>query len=165
MTLEQLNALTKTAAERELMKCCGSERWAAAMAGRRPFGSAEQLYAAADEIWFSLDGGDWLEAFSHHPRIGDRAGGWARDEQSGTRSASEQTLKQLADRNHDYERRFHHVFLIFATGKSADEMLAELERRIGNDPAAELRIAAAEQAKITRLRLQKLLAAEPTRAA
>jgi 2-oxo-4-hydroxy-4-carboxy-5-ureidoimidazoline decarboxylase len=157
VTLDDLNALSRDAAERELMRCCGSSRWAAAMAGRRPFGNAEQLYRAGDEIWSSLDGADWLEAFAHHPRIGERAAGWAKDEQAGTRSASTHTTERLAARNHEYERQFGHVFLVCATGKQADEMLEQLDRRMSNDPATELRVAAAEQAKITRLRLEKLL--------
>ena len=128
------------------------------MVARRPFQSSDQLLLAADDIWWSLDGGDWLEAFSHHPRIGERAAGWANDEQSGTRGASADTLEKLADLNHEYERKFAHVFLICATGKGADEMLSSLERRLRNEPAIELRIAASEQAKITRLRLEKLLA-------
>lgn len=165
MTLDELNAMPAAKAQQELLRCCGSTRWAAAVAARRPFRSREQLYRAADEVWSTLDGGDWLEAFAHHPRIGERAAGWAKDEQAGARRASDQTLKTLADRNHEYERRFHHVFLVCATGRSAEEMLAELERRIDNDPASELRVAAAEQAKITRLRLEKLVTAEPTRSA
>jgi OHCU decarboxylase len=162
VTLDELNALPGAKAERELLQCCGCTRWAAAMAARRPFRDVDDLCAAADEMWSSLDGGDWLEAFAHHPRIGERAGGFAKDEQSGTHNASSDTLRRLAERNHDYERRFGHVFLVFATGKSADEMLAELERRISNDPATELRNAAAEQAKIMRLRLRKLLASDPS---
>lgn len=128
------------------------------MAARRPFHGAEQLYRAADEIWWSLEGADWLEAFSQHPRLGERAAGWASDEQSGVRGAAAATRDALTDRNHEYERRFGHVFLIHATGKSAAEMLAQLEQRMTNDPASELRVAAGEQAKITRLRLEKLLA-------
>lgn len=157
MTLDELNALTRDAAQRELGRCCGSTRWAAAMTARRPFRNAGQLSAAADEVWWSLDGGDWLEAFAHHPRLGERAAGWAKDEQSGVRGAASDTMKTLATRNHAYERRFGHVFLICATGKSADEMLANLEQRMTNDPATELKVAAGEQAKITRLRLEKLL--------
>lgn len=157
MTLDELNALPRDAAERELANCCGSKRWTSAMAARRPFRSADQLYRAADEVWSALDGADWLEAFSHHPRIGQRAAGWARDEQSGTRGASQRTLERLAELNHEYERKFGHVFLICATGRGADEMLTQLEQRMTNDPATELRVAAAEQAKITRLRLEKLL--------
>jgi OHCU decarboxylase len=112
----------------------------------------------ADDVWWSLEGGDWLEAFAAHPRIGERAAGWAGEEQSGVRGADDEVLGRLNSLNHDYERKFGHVFLIFATGKSAAEILAELERRLANDPATELRIAAGEQAKITRLRLQKALA-------
>lgn len=160
MTLDDLNTMPRDAAERELARCCGSTRWAAAMAGRRPFADLEQLHRVSDDVWWSLDDSDWLEAFARHPRIGDRTGGggWAGTEQAGARGASTATLEALRSRNHEYERRFGHVFLIFATGKSADEMLAELERRLDNHPATELRIAAAEQAKITRLRLEKLVA-------
>jgi 2-oxo-4-hydroxy-4-carboxy-5-ureidoimidazoline decarboxylase len=157
VTLAELNAMPRGAAERELARCCGSLRWAATMAARRPFANAEQLYRVADEVWWSLEGSDWLEAFSHHPRIGERAAGWAQDEQAGVRKASSNTLGTLADRNHEYERRFGHVFLICATGKRADEILQQLEQRLANDPATELRVAAGEQAKITRLRLEKLL--------
>jgi OHCU decarboxylase len=159
VTLDELNDLAMDAARRELERCCGSARWAAAMTARRPYSSMDNLQTAADEVWWSLDGADWLEAFSHHPRIGDRgrAAGWAREEQSGVGSAPDDTVKALAKLNRDYERKFGHVFLIFATGRSAEEILAELRVRLANDPAGELRNAAAEQAKITRLRLWKLL--------
>lgn len=157
MTLEQLNSLSADAAKRELELCCGSERWATAMNARRPFTDPDELHRAADEVWWSLEGADWLEAFSHHPRIGERAAGWAKDEQAGVAGASSSILKTFASLNREYERKFGHVFLIFATGKSADDMLGELRRRLANNPAAELRIAAAEQARITRLRLEKLL--------
>lgn len=157
MTLEQLDALPGDAAKRELQRCCGSERWAAAMTARRPFRGTEQLTQVADEVWWSLEPADWLEAFSHHPRIGERAAGWARDEQSGARGASDETAKALAKLNHEYERTFGHVFLIFAAGKTADEMLAALQHRLTNDAATELRNGATEQAKITKLRLEKLL--------
>jgi OHCU decarboxylase len=157
VTLDELNGLSADAARRELERCCGSSRWAIAMTARRPFRTAADLTRAADEVWWSMEGADWLEAFAHHPRIGERSAGWARDEQSGARAASETTIKELATLNRQYERKFGHVFLIFATGKSAEEMLAELRRRLSNDPAPELRVAAGEQAKITRLRLEKLL--------
>jgi OHCU decarboxylase len=157
VTLHELNALGQVEAQAEFTRCCGSKRWAAGMAGNRPFHSVDEVQRVAEELWWLLEGADWLEAFSHHPRIGERAAGWEKDEQAGARGAPEPILKRLTKLNSDYERKFGHVFLIFATGKNAEEMLAELERRIGNDPAAELRIAATEQAKITRLRLQKLL--------
>lgn len=157
MTLDELNSAPRDVAERELAACCGSARWAAAMAARRPFVTAEQLYSAADDVWLLLDRTDWLAAFGHHPRIGEKAAGWAGDEQSASRDASADTRERLATMNRDYERKFGFVFLIFATGKSAAEMLASLERRMRNDADTELRIAAGEQAKITRLRLEKLL--------
>jgi 2-oxo-4-hydroxy-4-carboxy-5-ureidoimidazoline decarboxylase len=164
VTLAELNAMSQEAAERELRRCCGSARWAAALAARRPFPDAKRLYQDADEVWWSLDGGDWLEAFSDHPRIGERAAGWAGDEQSKARGASKATLAKLAKRNREYERKFGHVFLIFASGRSAEEMLDELEQRLPNEPAIELRNAATEQAKITRLRLDKMLSAGSTSA-
>ena len=161
MTVAALNALDDGAARRELTRCCGSRRWVAAMAGRRPFAGRAELFQAADDCWWTLEGSDWLEAFAQHPRIGERAAGWAADEQAGVAGAAGETVKSLAKLNHDYERRFGHVFLICATGKSAAEMLGELTRRLGNDPRTELRVAATEQAKITRLRLEKLLGGFP----
>lgn len=161
MTLDELNAAPADVTGRALLACCGSARWAAAMVARRPFRDATALARAADEVWWALEGSDWLEAFSHHPRIGERkamVSGWARDEQAGVSGATANTLRTLERRNHEYERKFGHVFLIFAAGKSADEMLAALEARFDNDPGTELRVAAGEQAKITRLRLEKLLA-------
>lgn len=163
MTLSELNGLSRDAAERELCRCCGSTRWAAAVAARRPFTTAEELLQIADDVWWTLEGGDWLEAFARHPRIGGRAAGWASDEQSGVRGAKQETLSRLTALNQNYERKFGHVFLIFATGKSAAEIVAQLELRVSNDPVTELKIAAAEQAKITRLRLQKLLSPVGTR--
>jgi OHCU decarboxylase len=157
VTLEMLNALPPAATEQELLRCCASPRWTAALTANRPFKSVEELLTKADEVWWSLEGGDWLEAFAAHPRIGERGAGWANEEQAGVRGAESAVLGRLNTLNHDYERKFGHVFLIFATGKTAAEMLAELERRLSNDPTTELRIAAGEQARITRLRLQKLL--------
>jgi OHCU decarboxylase len=155
--LTELNALPREAAERELVRCCGSTRWSAAVAARRPFKTEDELLQVADDVWWKLEGGDWLEAFAQHPRIGERATGWAHDEQSGVHGGTQDALARLMALNHDYERKFGHVFLIFATGKGADEMLGQIERRLSNDPATELKIAAVEQSKITRLRLQKLI--------
>jgi OHCU decarboxylase len=165
VNLADFNALSRAEAERELCRCCGSHRWAAAVAARRPFETFDALVLAAAQSWWMLEGGDWLEAFAQHPRIGARAAGWASDEQSRVHGATQATLERLTARNHDYERKFGHVFLIFATGKSAEDILAQLERRFPNDPATELKVAAVEQSKITRLRLHKLLSAplEPMR--
>jgi 2-oxo-4-hydroxy-4-carboxy-5-ureidoimidazoline decarboxylase len=129
------------------------------MLAARPFADDAALFAAAESAWWALDPADWDEAFASHPRIGDRAAtGLARTEQAGVAGADAATLEALAVGNRAYEARFGRVFLICATGRSAAEMLAELRRRLAHDAAAELRVAAAEQAKITRLRLETLAA-------
>lgn len=131
------------------------------MAARRPFSSMGMLQSAAEQEWWKLEPRDWMEAFSQHPRIGERkASGWASQEQSGARDATEGTLDELERLNRAYEQKFGHVFLIFATGRSAEEMLAALRTRLLNNADAELKNAAGEQAKITRLRLEKLLSAD-----
>jgi OHCU decarboxylase len=132
------------------------------MLAARPFASDAELLAAAERVWWGLGRTDWLEAFAAHPRIGERGSGgaltdWARREQAGADGAAGATLAALAQGNLTYEERFGHVFLISATGKTADEMLGALRDRLTNDPGTELRVAAAEQAKITRLRLDKLV--------
>lgn len=149
-----------------LTRCCGASRWARAMSERRPFGSDDALFRAADEVWATMSREDVLEALTHHPRIGANldelrkkygsTADWAAGEQSGAAAAGEETLRALRDGNARYEARFDHVFVVCATGKSAGEMLALLEARMPNDAATELRVAAAEQAKITRIRLEKL---------
>jgi OHCU decarboxylase len=135
------------------------------MAAARPFGSADDLAAAADRTWQVLSKADWLEAFAAHPKIGgseekgsDRSRTWSRQEQVGRESASPETLANLADANLEYEDRFGHIFIVCASGRNAAEMLAAARERLGNDPETELAIAAEEQRKITRLRLEKLLA-------
>jgi OHCU decarboxylase len=161
--LDALNRLPRDAADAALRRCCGSRAWVRAMLEARPFSGRATLLAHADVVWWSLGAGDWLEAFTHHPRIGERpqpaadTSDWAAGEQAGTAAADAAVLAELESLNHEYEARFDHVFLICATGRSADEMLAALRERLGNDPGAELRIAAEEQRKITRLRLEKLL--------
>jgi len=157
VTVEELNGLPAAEAERALLQCCGSARWARDVAARRPFASAIELYRVGDDVWWSLDAADWLEAFSRHPRIGEHGKGWSNEEQAAARETSDDVRAALADRNHDYERRFGHVFLICATGRTAPAILQELEQRMSNEPADELRVAAGEQAKITRLRLAKLI--------
>ena len=133
------------------------------MTARRPFRSEAELLDAADRLWTALEPKDWLEAFAAHPRIGagsEAAQGaheWAAHEQSGMRSADSQVRERLAEANREYENRFGYIFIVCATGKSADEMLALLEQRLHNTPDRELAIAAVEQSRITRIRLQKLL--------
>ncbi len=161
-----LNELPARSAEVEFLKCCGAERWAQMMTAARPFADTEELFAKADEIWWSLTEDDWLEAFHAHPKIGEnkaaaaqseQARGWSTQEQSGVANASSNTIAELAQRNRDYEARFGFIFIVCATGKSSDEMLASLNSRLPNEPATELRVAAEEQRKIMRLRLEKLL--------
>jgi 2-oxo-4-hydroxy-4-carboxy-5-ureidoimidazoline decarboxylase len=153
-------------ARRLLSECCGAVRWVDAMLRRRPFGSHQAILAAARDVWWSLEPVDWREAFTHHPKIGDKetlrskfadTRALAESEQSGVRSASEAVLDALAYGNRDYEERFGYIFIVCATGKSADEMLALLRARLTNDAATEIRIAAEEQAKITAIRLSREL--------
>jgi 2-oxo-4-hydroxy-4-carboxy-5-ureidoimidazoline decarboxylase len=159
-----VNALAPEEARQALMRCCGSTRWVAAMLARRPFASDGALYAAADDVWRSLAPADFLEAFAHHPRIGDRSGGaltaatsaWSAEEQARAAAGPAETAAALRALNDAYAARFGHIFIICATGKSAEEILAALRARLPNDPETELGIAAAEQGQITRLRLEKL---------
>lgn len=160
-----LNAADDQAARAMLGRCCGATRWVEGMLARRPYADAAGLLAAADEVWWRLGPDDWREAFTHHPRIGDveklrerfaATATWSEGEQAGVADADEAVLRGLAQGNRDYEARYGWIFLVCATGKSAAEMLASLTARMDNEPEAELRIAADEQARITRLRLEKL---------
>jgi allantoinase len=164
-SLRRLNRARESDAFEALLRCCGARRWAERMTRHRPFPSERELLTAADEIWARLDPADWLEAFSAHPQIGDldalrakfaSTAGWASAEQAGVSHTPEATLHALAAGNRDYEARFGYIFIICATGKTADEMLSTLLSRLAHDPEAELLVAAEEQAKITRLRLRKL---------
>lgn len=143
-----------------LRRCCGAQRWVEGMLARRPFGDDATLLRVADEVWATMGDEDVLEALSHHPEIGgdlDRLREkWAGSEQSGVDRADEATLVALRDGNVRYRETFGHIFVVCATGKSAARMLALLQARLGNDPAVELAVAAAEQAEITKLRLEKL---------
>jgi 2-oxo-4-hydroxy-4-carboxy-5-ureidoimidazoline decarboxylase len=159
------DALPEHEAAPLLESCCGSHEWVQGMLARRPFGTLRRVLEAADDVWWSLDTDAWREAFDHHPRIGERsatatqsdaARAWSADEQRGASGAAAGTRQALAEGNREYERRFGHIYLVCATGKSAEEMLVILASRLSNDPATELRVAAGEQAKITRLRLEKL---------
>jgi len=141
----------------ELRNVCGSKRWVEAMLAARPFASWDTLAESAAHVWLSLDPADWLEAFAAHPRIGEKKPGWSSQEQSGTRGAAEETMRALAEGNRAYEEQFGFLYLVCATGRSADDMLANLRERMHNTRDTELRIAAEEQAKIIALRLEKLV--------
>jgi OHCU decarboxylase len=167
MTLAEFNALPSTQAEKLLMDCCGSARWAAGVAARRPFAFVEALHKAADSIWWNLDRADWLEAFSRHPQIGakpavgsESARKWAAGEQLGARTASDDVKERLARANRAYFEKFGYIYIVCATGKSAEAMLAILNQRLQNDAPSEISIAAEQQRLITRIRLDKLLAGE-----
>jgi len=158
----ELDTATDDVARAMLTRACGSSRWVDRMMARRPFGRDAKMLTAARVEWFALSEPDWLEAFSHHPQIGDRAALEARfpqthdlssKEQSGIGVAGADVLTALAQANTDYFNRFGFIFIVCATGKSAAEMLALLLARLLNDRATELRIAVEEQAKITALRL------------
>ena len=140
------------------------------MAGARPFASAVDLAETADRVWRSLSKRDWLDAFAAHPKIGSpapaghgKARAWSREEQRCAGNATAGTLARLAAANRDYEARFGHIFIVCASGRTADEMLALLQQRLGNGADEELSLAAEEQRKITRLRLEKLVATSPAR--
>ena len=163
--LARLNGLSGDDAAVELARCCGSEAWVATMMRLRPYATREDVLAAANAAADGLTREDWLEAFSHHPRLGETAlrqrfmgtASWATSEQSGVRGASDAVIGALAAGNAAYEQRFGHVFLLCATGVGADAMLAAQRERAGNDALTELKIAAGEQRKITALRIDKLL--------
>ena len=157
--LAALNALTPADATAALLKCCGSSHWAATMAGTRPFEDLAALLRIAERTWWPLPEAAHLEAFAAHPKIGDTAttSKWASSEQAGTATAATTTIAALADGNRAYEAKHGFIYIVCASGRSADAMLADLRARLVNARADELRTAAEEQAKITRLRLVKLL--------
>lgn len=160
---QEIDTATPEAAREILARACGSSRWVDRMLARRPFGRDAKLLTAARVEWFGLTERDWLEAFAHHPRIGDRASLAERfpttydlssREQAAVGAAHADVLSALADGNDEYFERFGFIFIVCATGKTAPEMLQLLRDRLSNDRATELRIAAEEQARITALRLQ-----------
>lgn len=152
-----------------LQKCCGSTAWVENMVAIFPIADAETLMDQANTQWNKLSEADWREAFTHHPKIGGDVAAlrekfaststWAEGEQAAVKQASQETLEALAAGNTEYEKQFGYIFIVCATGKSAEEMLALLQARLSNKPEDEILIAASEQNKITRLRLEKLLAA------
>ncbi len=155
-------------------ECCGSARWANEMTAARPFHSRDEVFNIADRVDDMLEPKDWLEAFVHHPRIGDDgrempqgklSSEWEKGEQSGVDRSDNPTKAALINANQEYERKFGYIYIVCATGKTGEEMLKIAEKRLGNDPEKELRVAADEQRKITRLRLEKLLEAEKEKGA
>ena len=158
--MNDFNNLPLEAAERHLSACFASTRWARQVAEGRPYADLPALFEAADRAWSELEPSDWAEALAGHPRVGESGGSSpnaSEREQKGVREASVDVQSELAEANRDYEARFGHVFLIAAAGKSADEILATLRRRMDNDPVTEARVAAGEHRKIARMRLQRMV--------
>jgi len=165
-TLARWNLLPADEAAEEILDCCGSTVWARELVGRRPLENESSLVAASDEIWNHSKPQHWVEAFSKHPRVGERRAPqtasvqsekWSAEEQQNVAGCGDEIQSALAEANREYERRFGRVFIVCATGKSAFEMLDILRRRLRNDDATELREAAEEQRKITNIRLKKWL--------
>jgi 2-oxo-4-hydroxy-4-carboxy-5-ureidoimidazoline decarboxylase len=166
MTLIELNNLPINQLQQELFKCCGSTKWANELATFFPLNNEKEIIKKSDEVWHKCNEQDFLEAFTHHPKIGDieslkkkfaATANWASNEQSAAATASQQILEALAKGNNAYEKKFGYIFIVCATGKTAEEMLAILLNRLPNRREDEIKIAAAQQNKITHLRLIKLI--------
>ncbi len=162
---EYFNSTDNDLIHEALVKCCASLQWCKAMIAARPFTDDSAVLQTAARCWWELGRDDWLEAFAAHPKIGNvdslkakfaNTRQWAGDEQAGVAVASEAVLRQLAKLNDEYEAKFGYIFIVCATDKSAEEMLAILESRLPNEATTELRIAATEQLKIMLLRLRKI---------
>jgi OHCU decarboxylase len=160
----KLNRLSRDEAYAELLKCCGSTRWAREVAALKPFWDVTQVLIIGHRVWTELRPDDWLEAFRAHPRIGESKAAapvteqerrWSEGEQAAARDSADETRDALATANREYEERFGFIFIIRAAGRTAEEILAALRGRIANDRDTELRVAAGEQWDITELRLRK----------
>jgi 2-oxo-4-hydroxy-4-carboxy-5-ureidoimidazoline decarboxylase len=165
-TLAAWNKADGAAATEAMLACCGSKRWAAAMVALRPIATVVALSEAADRVWRTMQEADWLEAFACHPRIGDRkaaehvgarSNAWSKQEQAKASTAGETILAELAEGNRLYEGRFGFTYIVCATGKSAEEMLAILKRRLASTRETELRESAEQQRQIMQIRLGKWL--------
>jgi 2-oxo-4-hydroxy-4-carboxy-5-ureidoimidazoline decarboxylase len=164
--LPELNNLPSTERQQALATCCGATSWVEQLELMFPFPDEASLFMAASNVWYSCSENDWKEAFTHHPKIGDidslkkkfaSTVQWASGEQSGVNEAAQDILEALTAGNELYEKKFGYIFIVCATGKSAEEMLHLLLARLRNDPQTEIKIAMGEQDKITKLRLEKLL--------
>lgn len=166
ITVSQLDEMTADEAGALLKECCGSSRWVAMMLARRPFRFRDSVFFAADMFWKSLTMRDRMEAFAHHPRIGEKSGAklqgeqgarWSAMEQSGMDVVEAELRKEIAEINREYEDRFGYIYIVSAQGKTAAELLTIAKDRLRNSPEREIRVACEEQKKIMHLRLEKLL--------
>jgi len=167
MSVSELDAAPVEKARELLTACCGAAPWVDAMLAARPFGDRDRLFAGADRAWAALSDAQLHDAIARHPRLGEsrakaalsaREQAWSAGEQSGVGTAGDAARTALAEGNEEYERRFGHTFILCATGLGPGEMLAALRERLANDERTERAITARELHKITRLRLEKLLA-------
>ncbi|MBB2891168.1 2-oxo-4-hydroxy-4-carboxy-5-ureidoimidazoline decarboxylase [Flexivirga oryzae] len=164
-TLEGFNTASDDDAFRTLLPLCSADRWARAVAAGRPYADLGALLEASDRVFGELEVADLDAALAGHPRIGDRVGGddeaarLSRSEQSAMQSADQQVADQILAGNAAYEQRFDRVFLIRAAGRAPEEILAELQRRLGNDPATEVAEVREQLRQITRLRLEATFSA------
>ena len=163
MDLQEFNSAPADRLSPQLAACCDVPRWVEAVIAGRPYGDVAKLNQVADETLRTLDDDEVDRALSQHPRIGDRAQGksteaaWSRNEQSGVGDDPE-IRAALASGNREYEHRFHRVFLICATGLSAEEMLTSLRQRLTHDDSTEAAVVREELRKIALLRLAKVVA-------
>ena len=163
--LERWNAIDPALAANEILPCCGSTAWAAELAARRPIADEDHLLIQSDAVWFGLPEAAWQEAFDSHPRIGhskaesatETSLGWSATEQGSAMSSDAKAKLALADGNRRYEEKFRRIFIVCASGKSSQKILAMLESRMSNDAITELHAAAEQQREITQLRLQRWL--------
>lgn len=165
MTIAEFDHLPNDKKEQLFQNCCGSSAWVSKMLQVLPANDLIDLFEDADDKWNECSPEDWKEAFQHHPMIGDTqsikekfasTAGWAIGEQEGAREISEETAKDLLEGNKQYHEKFGYIFIVYATGKTAKEMLDILQQRLKNKPEDEIKIAAAEQIRITKKRLEKL---------
>jgi len=166
MYLSELNQLPDKQAELAFSQCCTSMQWIKKMIAAKPFKNHKQLGEVANTIWSTLSENDYLQAFNGHPKIGDvnslkekfaNTKALASGEQSSVSEATKSLLSKLAEANKIYLDKFGFIFIVCATGKSAEEMLELLQQRLVNDRQTELKNAAEEQRKIFQIRLNKLL--------
>ena len=163
-SLEEWTLVSADEAMAPVLACCGSRAFAERIIGARPYPELDELLKKADEVWWSLGEADWLEAFACHPRIGESLSGgshqfsaWSQEEQARAKAATTAVLDVIAEKNRDYEARHGFIYIVCASGRSADELLGIVERRIGNSTAVEIKEAAEQQRQITHLRLRKWL--------
>jgi 2-oxo-4-hydroxy-4-carboxy-5-ureidoimidazoline decarboxylase len=169
LSLVRLNALSSGEASALFRSCCAASCWIETMVNGRPFATRTHLFGVADAAWEATGPDDWREAFAAHPRIGERAdasrlgaqsSAWSGAEQARSGEAPDEIRREIAALGREYERRFGTIYIVCANGRTGEDLLADLRSRLENTARQELEIAAREQHRITRIRLEKLISAE-----